>query len=173
MGKLPALEEITWHVGCGALMSTTDVQNLEEFGLLMTSRPGLSCSFGSLCFWGAAKGKGAGGEEHLPLRWFLLLQVLRGPQGSIWLLFVPWLVPPQAWLLSQLSCPGDALTQEELSLREDWGHWGGERSPCPVQSPLGFETPYLHGQALNAVQEQGLEKLGEVLKELVEMRTWS
>lgn len=38
-----------------------------------------------------------------------------------------------------------------------------------MQSPLGFETPYLHGQALNAVQEKGLEKLGEVLKENLEL----
>lgn len=67
MGKLPALEEITWHVGCGALMSTIDVQNLEEFGLLLTSRSGLSCSFGPSQN-GAARGKGAGREEHLPLR---------------------------------------------------------------------------------------------------------
>lgn len=134
MGKLPALEEITWHVGCGALMSTTDVQNLEEFGLLMTSRPGLACSFGSLCFWGAARGKGAGGEEHLPLRWFLLLQVLRGPQGSIWLLFVPWLVPPQAWLELSRRCFNPRGAEPEGGLGSLG--WGKESLSC-AESP-GF-----------------------------------
>lgn len=90
-GFLPALEEITWHVGCGALMSTTGSEGWRSLGfhrLLGQDYPAALASrvFGEQQFLAPPKmeyqGEGWWWGEHLPLRWFqLLLQVLRLSPG--------------------------------------------------------------------------------------------
>lgn len=152
---LLTLEEITWHIGYGAFMSTMGSKGWRSLGYCRLL--GQDCSaalafhvFGEQQFLAPLKmehqGEGWWGGRPSSIRDGFISNASAGPQGvprvwSGWYLSLGQYHNKLALALlvcSSWAALGDALIQEELRLKKDWGHLGGEMSPCPIPESPGF-----------------------------------